>query len=173
MSAAVTRDVPAPSSETAALPMEQCTDVGVADPAPAVPTSGDPMAAEGHLVLHLIEPLAGFADHRAFALVRLDEEGTICELRATDRPGLSFLVVPPHRFFPDYAPLLDEATTSALEIEQAEDVLLLVLVNPGATLAETTANLKAPVLVNHRTRRAAQVVLDDPSLPLRAHLAAS
>jgi flagellar assembly factor FliW len=46
-----------------------------------------------------------------------------------------------------------------------------VLVNPGATLADMTANLMAPILVNHRTRRAAQVVLEDPSLPLRAPLA--
>jgi len=121
----------------------------------------------------MIEPLAGFADHRTFALVRLDDEGTVCELQATDRPGLSFLVVPPHMFFPDYAPLIDEATMKLLAIHAAEDVLLLVLVNPGATLAETTANLLAPVLVNHRTRRAAQIVLDDATLSLRAPLAAA
>jgi len=97
----------------------------------------------------------------------------VCELQATDRPGLSFLVVPPHMFFPDYAPLIDEATMKLLAIHAAEDVLLLVLVNPGATLAETTANLLAPVLVNHRTRRAAQIVLDDATLSLRAPLAAA
>ncbi len=33
-----------------------------------------------------------------------------------------------------------------------------------------SANLLAPVLVDHRTRRAFQVVLDDPTLSLRAPL---
>jgi flagellar assembly factor FliW len=132
-----------------------------------------PPEHDGIPVLQMIEPLAGFAEHTSFALVRLDEEGTICELQAIDRPDLSFLVVPPHAFFPDYAPLIDETTQKVLEIHDADDVLLLVMVNPGSTLAETTANLLAPVLVNHRTRRAAQIVLDDSSLPLRAPLAAA
>ena len=121
--------------------------------------------------LKLIQPFAGFDGSLTYAIVRLDEEGSICQLSAVDRPELSFLVVCPHVFFPEYAPAIDATTMQALGIEELADALLLVLVNPGATLADMTANLMAPILVNHRTRRAGQVVLEDPSLPLRAPLA--
>jgi flagellar assembly factor FliW len=126
---------------------------------------------DGLARLELIEPFAGFDGSLTYALVRLDEEGSICQLQAVDRPELSFLVVCPHVFFPKYAPAIDATTMQALGIGQLADALLLVLVNPGATLADMTANLVAPILVNHRTRRAAQVVLEDSSLPLRAPLA--
>jgi flagellar assembly factor FliW len=124
-------------------------------------------------VLEMVEPLPGFPDHRRFALARLDDDGVLCALRSLDDTALRFLVVPPAAFFADYAPVIDDQTVAALDIESADDVLALVMVNPGDSPRTATANLLAPVLVNHRTRRAFQVVLDDPTLPLRAPLVAS
>ncbi len=49
-------------------------------------------------------------------------------------------------------------------------VLSLLVVTVGASLAESTANLMAPIVVNTAAQVAAQVVLDDPGLPLRAPL---
>jgi flagellar assembly factor FliW len=124
-------------------------------------------------VLEMVEPLPGFPEHRRFALARLDDVGVLCALRSIDDPDLRFLVVPPAAFFTDYAPVIDDQTAAALEISSADDVLALVLVNPGESARTATVNLLAPVLVNHRTRRATQVVLDDPTLPLRAPLVTS
>jgi flagellar assembly factor FliW len=142
------------------------------------PTSRSVMRADDAVqdeipVLELVEPLPGFPEHRRFALARLDDAGVLCALRSLDDPDLRFLVVPPGAFFSDYAPEIDDQTAAALAIDSAEDVLALVMVNPGDSPSTATANLLAPVLVNHRTRRAFQVVLDDPSLPLRAPLVAS
>ena len=60
-----------------------------------------------------------------------------------------------------------------LGIESAEDVLVLVVLKAGASLAESTANLAAPLLINAATRRAQQVVLDDPAHSLAAPLVAA
>lgn len=124
-------------------------------------------------VLEMVDPLPGFPEHRRFALARLDDAGVLCALRSLDDPELRFLVVPPGAFFDDYAPEIDDQTVSALEIDSADDVLALVMVNPGESAGAATANLLAPVLVNHRTRRASQVVLGDSSWPMRAPLVAS
>jgi flagellar assembly factor FliW len=75
--------------------------------------------------------------------------------------------------FPDYTPQLDACTVAEQLIGDASDMLLLVVVAVGYSLAESTANLRAPILVNVRTRRAAQLVLDDASLQLRAPLRAA
>lgn len=135
--------------------------------------SGALAAAVGRPLLEMVEPLAGFDDQRSFALVGLDDDGTMSRLQATDRADLSFLVVSPGLFFPDYAPFIDDTVRSALDIRGPDELLLLLLVHPAATLADTTANLLAPVVVNTRTGRAAQVVLGDWSLPIRAPLAAA
>ena len=121
-------------------------------------------------VLEMVHPLIGFPDHHHVALARLDDDGTVCDLRSVEDPTVSFVVVPPHVFFADYGPELNEATAAQLGIENEDDLLTLVVVTLGATVGDATANLLAPVLVNHRTRRAAQVVLDDHDLPVKAPL---
>ncbi len=122
-------------------------------------------------VIEMVEPLPGFPDRSRFALVRLDDSGVLSSLRSLDDPSLRFLVAPPQVFFPDYAPEIDDATVTALGIERAEDVLLLVVVNPGDAAGAATANLLAPVLVNVATLKGGQVVLDQ-DLPIRAPLLA-
>lgn len=121
-------------------------------------------------LLEMVEPLLGFPERDRFALIRLDDEGVVCALRSVDEPDLRFVVVPPTAFFPDYAPEIDDETADALGATTAEDLLVLVMVNTADSAERATANLLAPVVVNHRTRRAAQVVLHDDRLSLRTPL---
>jgi flagellar assembly factor FliW len=123
-------------------------------------------------VIELVHPMPGFPDQRRFALVQLDDDGLLCALRSLDDPGLRFLVVPPTPFFPDYAPVVDDATVADLGVTSAEEVLVLVILRAGESLASTTANLLAPLLVNTATQQACQVVLDDPALSISTPLVA-
>jgi flagellar assembly factor FliW len=123
-------------------------------------------------VIELAHPMPGFPDEQRFALVRLDEDGILMGLRSLSREDLQFVVVPPAPFYPDYAPELDDDVVSELGIDTADDVLVLLVVHAGADLAGTTVNLRAPIVVNTGTRRAAQVILDDADLPLAAPLVA-
>lgn len=124
-------------------------------------------------IIELVQPMPGFPHLRRFALVQLDDDGLLCALRSIDEPELRFLVVPPTAFFPDYVAEVDEQAVAGLGITASEDALVLVVVNAGATLAESTANLAAPVVVNPATRLAMQVVLDNPALSLATPLVAA
>jgi flagellar assembly factor FliW len=123
-------------------------------------------------VIELVQPMPGFPDRSQFALVQLDDDGVLCQLRSLEDPNLRFLVVSPVSFFPDYSPVVDEDTVADLGIESVEDVLVLLVLTAGSSLSDTTANLAAPVLVNTTTRRAQQVILDDPQLSVATPLVA-
>ncbi|WP_240044337.1 flagellar assembly protein FliW [Nocardioides albidus] len=125
-------------------------------------------------VIELAHPMPGFPDDERFALVRLDEDGVLHGFRSLDSSDLQFVVVPPAPFYPDYALDLDDDTAAELGIDEstADDVLVLLVVRAGATLADTTVNLRAPLVVNPTTRRASQIILDDADLPLAAPLVA-
>lgn len=123
-------------------------------------------------VIEMVHPMPGFPDQQRFALVQLDDDGLLCALRSLDDPDLRFLVVPPTTFFPDYAPVVDDATVADLGISSAEQVLVLVILRAGESLSSTTANLLAPLLVNTATQQACQVVLDDPALSVSTPLVA-
>lgn len=123
-------------------------------------------------VIELAHPLPGFPQEQRFALVRLDEDGVLMAFRSLEREDLQFVVVPPSPFYPDYAPVIGDDVVADLEIRDASDVLVLLVVRAGASVADTTVNLRAPLVINTETRRASQVVLDDPDLPLAAPLMA-
>jgi flagellar assembly factor FliW len=123
-------------------------------------------------IIEFVSPMPGFPDHRAFLLVRLDDDGLLYALTSVMNPELRFLVMPPLPFFPDYAPEISDETLELLGITDAEQVLTLLVVTPGETAADATANLLAPILIQRESRHAAQVVLAGSGLPVRAELMA-
>jgi flagellar assembly factor FliW len=121
--------------------------------------------------LHFAAGIPGFPEARRFALVWWGEEdGPFSILTSLEQTSLEFLVVPPHAFFPDYAPEIDDDIAERLGLESAEDAILMVIVTVGDDPGSATANLLAPIVVNSHTREAAQVVLTEGDLPLRAPL---
>ena len=74
------------------------------------------------------------------------------------------------RFYTDYTPEIDQETAASLDLTSEEDAAVLAVVNPGESIQEATMNLMAPVVVNHKSHRAAQVVAVNSDLPLRAPL---
>lgn len=122
--------------------------------------------------IELVRPMPGFPEDVRFELTHLDESGVLGALRSLDHDGLQFLVVPAAQFYPDYEPVVGDDVVADLGITAAEEVLVLLVVHAGVDLASTTVNLRAPLLVNTATLRAAQVILDDAELSVAAPLVA-
>jgi flagellar assembly factor FliW len=122
--------------------------------------------------IEFASPMPGFPAHRQFMLVRLDEDGLMFELASTDDPELRFLVIPPTVYFPEYAPEISEETLEMLGVDadHLDRILVLIVVTVGATPADATANLLAPILIDQVSRRAVQVILTGSDLPVRAEL---
>lgn len=137
---------------------ERMTDLGLAEP-------------QELPVFHFADGIPGFPQIQQWALVRLDDMGTVFDLHALDGSGTRFVTVPSFSFFPDYAPEINDEIATQLELTDAKDALVLLIVNIGADLPSSTANLAAPVIVNSTKLKGAQVVLDDTDLPIRAPLA--
>lgn len=121
-------------------------------------------------VIELVRPMPGFPDTHRFTLEPLDDTGVLSALRSLDHADLKFLVVPPGTFHPAYAPEIDDETADALGLTSSEQALVLLVVHAGRDLASTTVNLRAPIVVNIETSRAAQVILDDVAHSVAAPL---
>jgi len=126
--------------------------------------------------LHFAGGLPGFPDVRRFVLVRLgDELSPFSVLRSVDEgadnaPALEFIVTHPGLFFPDYEPEIDDDTAGRLDLQSADDALLLVIVTVTDPVSASTANLLGPIVVNRHTRAAAQAVLGNSGYATREAL---
>ena len=137
----------------------------LAAPAPAT-SAAPPMQ-----VLALAEPLPGFPGLRDFVLVAADGAGLLFWLQSVAPEGPRFLAVPAAPFFPDYAPALPRAACTELGLADGADGEIYCLVTvPDGDVSASTANLRAPIVVNPATHRARQVVLTDGVHPIRRPL---
>ena len=126
-----------------------------------------------HAELYLDAGLPGFPGAHRFRLGRWgDSAGPFRLLECLDLPGLAFVVVPPEGFFPGYAPEIDRATADRLGLVEPQDALVFVIVTLGPTPYDATVNLLGPLVVNSRSRLAAQIVLDGDGSMVRTPLAA-
>ncbi len=135
-----------------------------------VPAEADPEIGP---VLRFVAPMPGFPEHQDFLLVGIGEHDVLFSLTSVADPDLRFLVMPPGSFFPDYSPEVDDETLDLLGSHEAADLLVLLVVTPGGTAREATANLLAPIIIDQRRRVAVQAILTGSGLPVRAPLMAT
>jgi len=111
--------------------------------------------------------LYGFPECRAFVVIPAAREGLFW-LQSTDYGTLSFLLVDPFRWFPDYQIELDEADIARLGSNDPQHVLVLAIVTmPAGDGEPCTANLHAPILFNMRDHLAHQSIRPDDGNGIR------
>ena len=119
-------------------------------------------------VLRFPEGLVGFPEARQFVLLEPSRAGSPFHyLLCIDLPELGFVVCDAANLCPGYL-----ADVPRLPEVAAEDLAVLALVTVPADARQMTANLMAPLLVDCRSGRGRQVVLDTGRHPLRYPLLA-
>lgn len=115
--------------------------------------------------------LPGFPDVREFVLMHTDlAQPPFSIMKSLEDEEIEFVVVPPTLFFPEYAPEVDDATIARIGLTSPADALLLVILTVGENAVDITANLLGPLVVNSKTREAAQAVLAGQDFDLRQPL---
>ena len=111
--------------------------------------------------------LVGCPDWRNFVYRVVPEHAPISVLENLDDPEVSLSVIDPFILKPDYAIDMSESDSQLIEIDDARDaaVLAILVIKHDPTLV--TANLVGPIVINSRTNRACQLVLDNPEYSVR------
>jgi flagellar assembly factor FliW len=124
--------------------------------------------------LHFRAGLPGFPGERRFALVRWGaNEGPYSVLVDLDDTDIRFLVAPPALFFPQYEVDLDDQSVELLDLQDASEALVLMIVTLGEKPEDATANLLGPVVINTRTHEGLQVVLPETGWSTKVPLLAA
>ncbi|HEY8312732.1 MAG TPA: flagellar assembly protein FliW [Candidatus Baltobacteraceae bacterium] len=111
--------------------------------------------------------LPGFAELRKFLALSLAEQPNFVWLQSIDDPNVALPCSDPWQIFPDYDPKLPGYAKAALELEQPDDFTILCVVVVTEEAHEMTMNLIAPVIVNLKTRRGRQIMLENSGYAVR------
>ena len=124
--------------------------------------------------------IPGFEEYKTFKLIEDEEDSLLANLIAAEDGQAGFILFRIQLYLADYLVKIEfaEEEASLLEIRPTDTPeVWTILTLCQSDLSKTTANLRAPVIINRRTRKGAQFVLNDDSYssryPLFADLAAS
>lgn len=126
-------------------------------------------------LLEFPDGLFGFPELKYYLPLSLCEDGeedggVILLLQSTQDINVSFAVINPLVFVPDYAPVLTSDELSHLGVENGNEISFYVICIVQTDYLENTVNLKCPLAINSVTRTGMQVVLDHPAYGYRHKL---
>ncbi len=117
--------------------------------------------------------ILGFPDWTKYVLLDHDTDAPFKWLQCVETPELAFVILDPAYFHPDYH--ITITTDALIEIQKQDDdelSVVTILTIPSDDPSAVTANLRGPLVMNHRTRLCKQLVLSE-DLPTRFPLFAS
>ncbi len=113
-------------------------------------------------MIHFPNGIVGFPELQDFALIHDSEQGDqggIRWMQSVQEPSFAMPVVDPLVAKEDYNPTVEDDLLKI--IGECEDPLVLVTITVPSDLTKMSVNLKAPLIINVDTRKAAQVILED------------
>lgn len=130
-----------------------------------------PIEIDENRIISLTKPLEGVdMGGVRYALLDLNPTSPVKLLQSVENPHICFLVGDPGKLLDNYvvALSLEELNAMDLGLDSLEEAAVLVVLTVlGGENGATTANLKAPIIVNRKSLRACQAILTDPAYPIR------
>lgn len=114
--------------------------------------------------------IIGFPELTHFALIYNEEKGSgssIKWLQSMDNPDFAMPVMDPLIVNNHYNPEVEDELIKPLGELNPEVLLVLVTVTVPKQIKEITVNLKAPIVINAASRKAAQVIVEGDGFPVK------
>ena len=119
------------------------------------------MTIKEEQIIHFSNGITVLQNQKQFVILPLSEDSPFLVLQSLKNAELGFIVSSPFLFFNQYEFDLEESVVDILGVEDANDVEVMVILTMGSSIEKTTANLRAPIIVNRKNMKAKQVILHD------------
>lgn len=121
-------------------------------------------------VIHFPEGMLGLPSYKYYILITNPSTRPFFRLQCVDESRISFLAVDPAMVDPGYADYVFAQDPEHRLLDAKEDTVLLVVCTVSSDGSDVTANLQAPVVINHRKMEGSQIILLDSPYKLKHSL---
>lgn len=114
--------------------------------------------------------MIGFENLRKFAIIydsEREERAKISWLQSMEEPTLALPIVHPSVIFEDYSPVVEDELMKNIGDPADADVLIFTTLSIPSDLTKMTANLKAPIIINTKDRKAMQIIVENEEYPVK------
>ncbi len=125
---------------------------------------------EDEKVLDFPNGIIGFENLHKFAIIYdLDRgpEANLSYLQSLEEPLLVLPVVNPLVVLDDYNPMIEDEFLVPLDMPGEEEIMVLLAMTVPPDITKMTVNMKAPFVINTRTRKGGQIIVENTDYQIR------
>lgn len=126
-------------------------------------------------VLTFEEGIMGFPDMKRWTILYDKDRGEnapVSWLQSLDESGFAMPIISPFSLVDTYSPLVEDELLAPLGNFKDEDLLIFLSLSvPLGRPADTTANFKAPFIINPENRRGIQIIVDNEDYDIHTKVA--
>lgn len=112
-------------------------------------------------IIHFESGLPGFLDEKKFVVLPFDEASPFYLLQSVSTPTLAFTIMSPFYIHQAYDFEIPDPVVKSLALTDEKDIAVFVILTIHDPFEASTANLKAPVIINTERKVGKQIVLTD------------
>ena len=114
--------------------------------------------------------IPGFENYRYFNVNIVEGIKRFYHIVSKEDSNIGFISISPFDIKKDYEIDLDDEFIKELDIKDEKDVLVICLITLGKSLKDSTANIKAPIIINIKNNRGKQLILQDDKYKIKEPL---
>lgn len=114
------------------------------------------------------EGIFGFSEYHKFTIIH--ENDIFCWLQSIEDKDIVLPMICTPLVFPDYAPEVNDEMILRIGDLKEEDLLLYTIIVVPTDIEKMTTNLKAPIIINTKTKKGIQVILDSDKYEIKHNL---
>jgi flagellar assembly factor FliW len=118
-------------------------------------------------IIEFTEGILGFENLKKFFIVDPGDQTLILWLQSIDDAATALPIIEPKIFQPNYMVKLLPVELNSLSLENLQNASVYTVLTIPQNVTEMSANLKAPIIINNKTKNARQIVLQDSKLEVR------
>ncbi len=112
-------------------------------------------------ILFLPKGILGFSQLSKYVIIEKSEYDPFKWFQSVEDPDVTFVMVDPTLFFPNYKLEVNEKELEELNFQQMKELDTYVIVTVLPDLSQSSADLLGPLVINSKKRIAKQVVMPD------------
>ncbi len=121
-------------------------------------------------LINFPEGILGFETETNFCIVDPDDSTLIMWLQSTSTPNVCFPIIEPNFFTENSNFQLPKSDLASLELSSEGNKEVYNILTIPSEASNISANMKAPIVVNTKTLKAKQIVLQDNKLSVNENI---
>lgn len=118
-------------------------------------------------IIEFSEGILGFENLKKFFVVDPGDQTLILWLQSLDDEKIAFPIIEPKIYQPQYIIKLLPVELNSLALENLSNASVYTILTIPQNVVDMSANLKAPIIINNKSKMARQIVLQDSKLEVK------